>query len=317
MKVFIFLALFMTAQSLEGANPSNTLVHPRFFPDEFSCKRIITLSPALTELVVKSGLESYLVGHSTFSRPLKNSDSLEVGSLYNLNLEVVYRLAPTIIFSEEIQDSKTLDELEKLGVFVVTISLRTLEDILQSPKVLARFCQPITPEEKKVQLAYLKQADDFREWLTTHQESLKDFKRILIFYGDGHNSYQTKAPSLAAGKSIHRELIEYMGGSYRYQGTLGALTLNEEGLFQLDPELIIILNPSLEKTALKKLGSTNYNTADKVFNYRSIEVVWPRLVGLSAYKKKAIFVVNGPTILLPTLDTLWQLATVLDSIGNQ
>lgn len=289
---FLLSSLFFLAESSEK---TPLLTH---FP---ACERIITLSPALTELMVESGLESQLVGHSAFSPPLSNQSSLEVGSLYNLNLEVVYRLAPTVIFSEAVRDSKTLEELKKLGLPVVLIPLQTLEDILESPKRVAHFCQPLLAKEKELQAHYLKRAEEFRNWLDSHQNSLALFKNLLIFYGDGLDHYQNRAPSLVAGMSVHQELVESMGGNYAYQGELGAFTLNEEGLFQLDPEVIIIINPS---------------SNDRSLHYGAIKVFWPRLTGLSAVKKETVFLIEGPKILLPTLDTLWQLAILLEAIED-
>ena len=97
-----------------------------------AAQRIITLSPHLTEMVFDLGLGASLVGVSQFSNVPPSAMSLpRVGDAFQLNVEAIVSLKPTLILAWEGGVPRAIRTLRSMGIPVVLVGsegLRTIGD---------------------------------------------------------------------------------------------------------------------------------------------------------------------------------------------
>ena len=96
--------------------------------------QIVSLSPAVTEIIVALGARDDLVGVDRFSREVSGvGDVPSLGALFSPDLERTIELAPTLVFGVAgQQQSAFFGRLRSRGVRVETLSPHTLREVLDS-----------------------------------------------------------------------------------------------------------------------------------------------------------------------------------------
>ena len=93
-------------------------------------QRIITLSPHLTEMVFDLGLGASLVGVSRFSNLPPSAQSLpRVGDAFQLNVEAIVALNPTLILAWQGGVPRAVRTLRSMGIPVALIGTEGLSAI--------------------------------------------------------------------------------------------------------------------------------------------------------------------------------------------
>jgi iron complex transport system substrate-binding protein len=96
-----------------------------------AAERVVTLSPHLAELVCAVGACEQLVGvvkYSDFPSELKARP--QVGDAFTVNAEAVLALRPSLILSwDGGTPARTVTQLQRLGLNVEAVRVRTLEDV--------------------------------------------------------------------------------------------------------------------------------------------------------------------------------------------
>lgn len=96
-----------------------------------AAERVVTLAPHLAELVCAVGACDQLVGvvkYSDFPPELKTR--AQVGDAFSVNAEAVLALKPTMILSwDGGTPARTVTQLQRLGLDVKPVRVRTLEDV--------------------------------------------------------------------------------------------------------------------------------------------------------------------------------------------
>ena len=97
------------------------------------CKRIISLVPSLTELIIYFGLQEQLVGRTRFCiHPKEKIKSIPIiGGTKNPNIEKILALQPDLIIANKEENrKKDIDELCKYVEVIVT-EIDTIDDALK------------------------------------------------------------------------------------------------------------------------------------------------------------------------------------------
>lgn len=127
----------------------NYSINPASLPNNIdsNAKRIISLSPAITELVFSAGAGSKLVGVSRFSNfPSEARLIPEIGDAYSLDLERIVELNPEFIIAwKQASTYKDLDRLNYLGFQVLKIEISRLDDI---PNLIRQIGELAKTEER-------------------------------------------------------------------------------------------------------------------------------------------------------------------------
>lgn len=87
-----------------------------------SPKRIVSTSPAVTEIIFALGCGDLLVGRTDFCSYPPDALSVEsIGGISNLNVEKIVSLNPDLVISGSMIPKKSTDQLERMGVATVHV----------------------------------------------------------------------------------------------------------------------------------------------------------------------------------------------------
>ena len=85
-------------------------------------KRVVSVSPAVTEIIFALGADSVLVGRTDFCQyPAEALEIESVGVISNLNVEKVISLHPDLVISGSMVPQKAVEQINKAGVPLVCV----------------------------------------------------------------------------------------------------------------------------------------------------------------------------------------------------
>lgn len=231
-----FLALLFLLQAWSPAYADDSVVAPLHLIDdrgqvfllEQPAKRIISLSPAITELVFAAGAGKNLVGVSRFSDYPEAAQSItNIGDAFSLDLERMIVLKPDLVIAWQSGNAKLgIGQLERLGLRVFVTEATKLEDIPRLLRIIGQLAGTSAVGESTAQtfettLQQLKQRYAARKPVSVFQLI---WPQPLITVGATH---------------IINDIIRTCGG----ENVFAALTelmpvISEENLLAANPEVI-------------------------------------------------------------------------------
>jgi len=190
--------------------------------------RIISLSPAHSEIFYGLGAGDSIVGRDTFSDyPAEIKAKPEVG-YSKLDMEKIASLQPDLIYAATRQ-KPFIPDLEKLGLKVLYLEEpQSVEGVFEHMRTLGRLTGRITESERMV-------ASSQERIKVLQQELTKVEKGPRIFYEVTSSLYT------ASGKSFIGDMLRAL----KTQNIAEALDrpfpqLSQEALIQQDPQVIIL-----------------------------------------------------------------------------
>ena len=194
-----------------------------------SAKRIISLSPSLTELMFEAGAGDKLVGVSRHSDYPDAAQRIpDIGDASHLDLERIVALKPDLVIAWRSGNTLSdISKLEKLGLTVFSTEAARLEDIPRLLRVVGQLAGTSTQAEST--------AGDFEEVLRQFRRNYGNRSKIRVFQLIWHQPLMT-----INGSHIISDLIELCGGVNIF-ASFPALTpvISAENLLQADPQVII------------------------------------------------------------------------------
>lgn len=235
---FFVVLLIFTLSSARATPPKNS-------PPS---QRIVTLTPALAELVTAIGVpESEIVGVSEYTDfPESLRTTKTVGSYARVNLEIVLSLKPDIVLASQDGTAKeTVDRLRALKLKVQVIPAATLAEIRNSFDRLGR----LLGHEKEAAAA-MKTWDQKVEGFRVREKkrnlnSGEKRPRVLLQVGE--------SPLIVAGgKNFLSEGLELLGAENVYAGVTQAYPrVSFEDVLEKNPDSILLLVSSDSKAQMK------------------------------------------------------------------
>ena len=138
---------FLCAAAVLGQTSAGTPGAPamRQFTDEMGRRvsvqvpprRIVSLSPAMTETLYALGVEDRVVGVTDFcDYPAEALKKPKIGGAVNPNLEQIFALGPDLVLAQALTLNRreTVDALERLGLAVYATSSNSVEGVLESTR---------------------------------------------------------------------------------------------------------------------------------------------------------------------------------------
>ena len=121
--------------------------------------RSIALAPHLTELIYSAGGENNLIGVSAFSNyPPDALNKQIIGDAFHLNLELISKLNPDVIFYwHNGTPAQTIEQLKSLGFKLQNIDITDLSDIPEAIQQIAKTLKTQPNEDTRAFLPQLKQ----------------------------------------------------------------------------------------------------------------------------------------------------------------
>ncbi len=241
-------------------------------------QRIVSLSPAITELLFMLGEGDKLVGVSDFCNYPEEACRLpKVGGMQNINMESLISLHPDVVLIGSMVSQEDVDKIEKLHIPV--IALIEESDITGISTLLLNLGK-ITDNDS----AARREAARWEETLEAfRQQNIRQTgtpKRVYYVVGFGETGDFT-APK---GSHIH-QIIE-LAGCRNVGEDVTTWNVSREFLFQAEPDIIIVRKEDMEHfCSLYPYTSLRAVKEHKVFPIESswIDIVTPRNLHAIAY----------------------------------
>lgn len=232
--------------------------------------KVISMSPALTEIVYALGAKDQLSGVSTYCHyPEEVKGLTRVGTPFSPHYELIVKLNPTLILTQDTHDQKFSSMIKKLGLPFKSYKLESLSDIKVAIKKMATDLK----------------SNDLLQVLTTFEKSEQELKTKNVtgtFYAA--IDYKGTIPNLL-GFSIASKMT--------YLSDIVELT----GLRNIAPFDTGYKDISLETFLLHPSDFLFIFTRDKAFKADDLQKVFKNKLGLK--KIPQILVFNSDYALIP------------------
>ncbi len=229
-------------------------------------KRIISLSPHVTELLYAAGAGEYIVGAVSYSDyPAAAKKLPRVGSYNAFDLEAIVALQPDLIVAwQSANPAAALEKLQALSIPVFFSEPRQLEDVAGNLERLGK----LTASEAIANAA----STVFRHKLLELRNRYRAVRAVSVFYQVWHRPLMT-----VNGEHIISQVIELCGGRNVFAGLpVLAPKISLEAVLREDPEVIVAGNSAL--------------------NHPDWKDDWRRWPALQAVKNNHLFYVNPDII---------------------
>jgi iron complex transport system substrate-binding protein len=237
--------------------------------------RIVTLSPAVNEIVFALGAGKSVVGTTKYANFPEEAKRLpRVGGYHDASLEKIVALAPTLVITEA-SGIETTRKLEKLGIKTLSINIDSLASIKSAVTQIGAHVGK-TVEAKRI----TQKIDDGIKRL---EVSPRTKQKMLIVFG---NNIDLSKNIYVAGNNLYfAELITKSGfenAVKRDKATQPILGL--EGIIGCNPDIVVVLFPY---------------TKEKKITTAQIKAAWSALP-INAAKRGSIFVLEEDYISIPS-----------------
>lgn len=251
-------------------------------------ERIVSLSPAITEIIYALEADQRLIGVSSFcDYPRAALSKEDVGGFINPNLEKIISLRPELVILSPNSGTKQIHQtLTAIGIKTAVVSFYTIDGLRRAYTVIGEY----TDSQANARRLIAELDEAIRE---TRDCAGTDVPRVLFV--------RSHAPLCVAGGSTYEDdLIN----------TLGAVncTANSrvryphyavESLIRIDPQIVI--------------DATFYDTPTAA-EKKQIKTFWTQLQSISAVKNKRVYIIKTDIHSVPgprTPDLLRILAQIL------
>lgn len=221
--LFINHALYARISVIDDAGDTVTL--------KSSAKRIVSLSPGVTELIFAAGGGGYLKGVVNYSDYPEAAKKIpQIGSYNSIDIEQIIALSPDLVVAWKSGNPPLqISQLKKLGVNVYQSEPREFEDI---PSTISRLgllmdTAPIAD----------KSSASFRKRLTALQQRYpKTANKKTVFIQIWNQPLMT-----ISGKHLISKVVSQCNGKNIFQDESQlTLSLNVETIINMNPDIILV-----------------------------------------------------------------------------
>lgn len=223
-------------------------------------QRIVSLAPSVTEILFAVGLNSEIVGVTSFcDYPPQAKLKPKVGAAV-LNLEAILGLKPDLIIgNKDFLRPDALAKLEQLRIPVFLLLPKTVEEILMHIAVIGR----LVGHEKEARGI----SEALRDRLKDIQRRVASVKRVRVFY------VVNMDPLISVGaKSFIHQMLELAGGENILGGTQTPYPkVSLEEVLRKDPEVLLFPVgtsegiPEAEQQRWRKWSSLSAVTQNRLY----------------------------------------------------
>lgn len=189
--------------------------------------RVITLSPANTELAFAAGITP--VGVSAWSDyPAAAKEIEQVASWQGINLERIVALHPDVVLAwKEGNAERQVNQLRSLGITVLWVDSHSIEEIAETLRQLAKW----SPQPEKAEQAAATLLHDYAQLKAQYAKAPK--KRVFMQFGFN--------PIFTSNKSaIQNQILEVCGGQNIFADSRVAWPqVSREQVLMRQPQVIV------------------------------------------------------------------------------
>ena len=264
-KFFRFIIIVLLAVVIGHADSA-------FSKEAKSYNRIISLTPATTEILFELGLDEEIAGVSTFCNfPEKAKGKEKVGSFSNPNIEKIIMLKPDLVILTGMEQAEIKGILKKCNIDYIVSYPKSINGLLKS---IERIGTVLSRERQSRKLI-----KKIKGTVSRIEDKIKNItlsKRPKVYIEIWHD------PIMSAGSnSFVNDMIELAGG-------VNVASSLKRAYSKIDPEHIIYNNPDVVILAYMK----NDRWVKNEFSNR---VGWS---SVSAIENKRVYADIDPDLIL-------------------
>lgn len=194
-------------------------------------ERIVSLSPANTEIVYALGLEEKLVGVTEFcDYPEAAKDKPKLGGFSTVDIEKVVESQADLILAADIHEAEVIPQLEALGLTVLALAPKTLDEVLDATTLVGK----CTGQQEEA-ATLITEMENRITAITAKTKNLTQAERPRVLYIVWHDPLKT----VGTETCIH-ELIESAGGTNIAHNLEEEYpTINLEAVIMANPQIIV------------------------------------------------------------------------------
>jgi iron complex transport system substrate-binding protein len=237
-------------------------------------EKIISLAPSNTEIVYALGLEDRLVGVTEYcDYPEAAVEKPKIGGFSTVDIEKVVAIGPDLILAANMHKEEVIPRLEQLGLTVLTLDPKTLEEVLESIALVGQSTGKVEEASRLVSdmEARVKEITDKTATLSAEQKP-------KLFYVLWYDPLSTAA----GGTRIH-DLMVKAGGNNIAANLTGYPDMSLEAVININPQVIIC-------------GQAHGSGADLNYQFVMNE---PRFRNIDALKNNRVYQVDSDLVSRP------------------
>lgn len=283
-KFAIFVALLALIACEEQAT--------RVAPSPGSNPRVVSLVPAVTEMLFAMGAGPQVVGVGSFDSWPPDVEGLpRVGALLDPDVERIIRLRPDLVVIHASQDDVE-EQLGRLGIRTFSYALGGLDNVTATMRRLG----PAVGRAEGAEAA----ARRIEEGLQAVRERAEGEPRPRVLLVFGREPGTLRALDASGGIGFLHDILTLAGGENVYAGEpREAVRVSSEALLAARPEVIIEFRYGRQLTELE---------------VESERRSWDALPALPAVRDGRVFVLTGNHLVVPgprVVETAEEIARVL------
>ena len=223
--------------------------------------RVVSLSPAVTEIMFALGAQDLLVGRTDFCEyPAEAAAIPSIGGISNLSIETILAMKPDLIISGSMVGKKATDQMDQMGVpMVCVIEKPRFEALYDNIAAIGR----LVGKEREADSLCELLSDKVDKLLNGHPASQTPSHSVYYVVGYGASGNFT-----AGGNTFINDIIRMAGGRNIAEGIEG-WSYSLEALMKEDPEYIIVRR----EDSASFVNMKPYNTLSAVKNGNVIGIV--------------------------------------------
>lgn len=225
-------------------------------------QRVVSLSPAVTEIMFALGAGDLLVGRTDFCvYPDAAGDIPSIGGISNLNVERILSMQPDLIISGSMVGKKFTDQFDQMGTpMVCVIEKPKFEALYDNIKAIGWLVGKEKEADSLIENLKLRM-----ESLLAHGDNSQNFQLPSVYYVVG---FGAGGNFTAGGNTFINDIIRMAGGRNIAEGIDG-WSYSLEALMKEDPDYIIVRR----EDSAAFCGMKPYNRLSAVKNGHVIGIV--------------------------------------------
>lgn len=255
-----------------------------------SYKRIVSLTPSVTEILFKIGAGDQIVGVTTYCiHPEEAKSKPKVGGFTEHNIESIVEQKPDLVIMNPNRGTKfTYEKLNQIGIETLVVPLERLEDIVRSFQLLGD------------KTGHVAEAENVRREMTAAIEKVRA-------HGTGRPRKKVafvtwRSPLMVPGRdTFENDVIELAGGeNIAKDSSLSYPKLGMEAFLASDPDLIVEASNFADAVPFGK-------------QKENVRRFWRQYPNLRAVKAQEVYVLKGDPYSVPGPRTV-EFMEVMDAI---
>jgi len=241
-----------------------------------SPKRIVSLSPNLTQVIYALGYLDQVVGVTIYDEfPPQVKDLSKVGGWINPNYEAIMALKPDLVVLMKDQDLSFGDKLRNLGLKTfIAKSNDSIKDIIQAISDLGEILGE-KEEAKKLTLSIESSLNEVNKKTNNTKK-----KRVLLVVG--RNPGTLEDIYVIGTNNYMDELITLAGGENVVENERPSIKITKEAVYSFNPEVIIEIN------------HLKIDREDEILD------TWSNLKQVDAVRNNQVFILSSKVLLHPS-----------------